>query len=127
MKTITLSIFTIVLCQLSFAADKAKIVFQETEYVMRDSYLGETSEHVFVFKNEGTAPLIVTNAVPSCGCVTPTFTKIPVAPGDTGSIHVYYEGKMSGIFHKTIKIYSNSVGKKPILQISGETKKKTTK
>ncbi len=110
--------------QMTMAAEKAKIVFTETEYVMTDSYLGETSEHVFVFKNEGGSPLVVANAVPSCGCVTPTWTKNPVAPGDTGSVHVYYAGKMSGAFHKTIKVFSNSVGKKPVLQISGETKKR---
>ncbi len=122
-KIVTLIFMSALSCSL-FAADKAKIVFQETEYVMTDSYLGQTSEHVFVFKNEGTAPLVVTDAVPSCGCVSPSWTKTPVAPGDTGSVHVYYTGKVSGAFHKTIKIYSNSTGKKPNLQISGETKKK---
>ena len=110
--------------QCGWAAEKARIVFNETEYVMTDSYLGETSEHVFVFKNEGDAPLIVANVVPSCGCVTPAWTKQPVAPGDTGSVRVFYEGKVSGAFHKTIKIYSNSSGKRPVLKISGETKKR---
>ena len=103
---------------------KPKIVFSENKYLISDNCLGETSEHVFVFRNEGDTPLIVSNAVPSCGCVSPTWTKTPVAPGDTGSVHVYYTSKMSGAFHKTIKIYSNSQGKRPILQISGETKKK---
>lgn len=107
-----------------FAAGKAKIAFEETEYEMTDNVLGETSEHVFVFKNVGEDPLVIANAVPSCGCVTPTWTKQPVLPGDTGSVHVYYQSKMSGVFHKTIKVYSNAAGKKPVLQISGETKKK---
>lgn len=106
------------------AAGKAKIEFSETEYVMTDNVLGQTSEHIFVFKNTGDAPLVIANAVPSCGCVTPTWTKVPVEPGDTGSVHVYYESKISGMFHKTIKIYSNSIGKRPVLQISGETVKK---
>lgn len=105
------------------AADKAKIVFEETSYVMNDNVLGEISEHVFVFKNEGKAPLVVSDAIPSCGCVKPSWTRQPVAPGDTGSVHVYYTSKISGAFHKTIKVYSNSTGKKPVLTISGETKK----
>lgn len=124
MKKCIVLCLSILLSQVIMSADKAKIAFEETEYVMTDSYLGETSEHIFVFKNIGTAPLIVTNAEPSCGCVSPTWTKSPVAPGDTGSVHVYYKGKVSGSFHKTIKVFSNSVGRKPILQISGETKKK---
>lgn len=103
---------------------KPKIVFNENEYVFTDNYLGETSEHIFVFKNEGDAPLIINNSVPSCGCVTPSWTKRPIAPGDTGSIHVFYKSNMSGIFSKTIKVYSNSQGKRPVLKISGETKKR---
>lgn len=106
------------------AADKAKIAFEETSYVFQDNVLGETSEHVFVFKNTGNAPLVVSDAVPSCGCVKPSWTQQPVSPGDTGSVHVYYTSKVSGAFHKTIKIYSNASGKKPVLTISGETKKK---
>lgn len=106
------------------AADKAKIAFEETSYVFQDNMLGETSEHVFVFKNTGNAPLVVSDAVPSCGCVKPSWTQKPVIPGDTGSVHVYYTSKVSGAFHKTIKIYSNASGKKPVLTISGETKKK---
>lgn len=124
MKRILFFIIALSAVQGLWAAGKAKIVFAETEYVMTDSYLGEKSEHVFVFKNEGDAPLVVANAVPSCGCVTPSWTKQPVAPGDTGSVHVFYEGKVSGAFHKTIKIYSNSIGKRPTLKISGETKKR---
>jgi hypothetical protein len=124
MKRFFAFIVTLVTFQCGWAVEKARIVFNETEYVMTDSYLGEMSEHVFVFKNEGDAPLIVANVVPSCGCVTPAWTKQPVAPGDTGSVHVFYEGKVSGAFHKTIKIYSNSSGKRPVLKISGETKKR---
>ena len=80
--------------------------------------------HFFIFKNEGDSPLIINNVVPSCGCVTPSWTKQPIAPGDTGSVHVFYKSNMSGTFSKTIKVYSNSQGKRPVLKISGETKKR---
>lgn len=116
-------IATFTMTTIADAAEKAKIVFEETSYVMNDNVLGETSEHVFVFKNEGKAPLVVSDAVPSCGCVKPSWTRQPIAPGDTGSVHVYYTSKVSGAFHKTIKVFSNSAGKKPVLTISGETKK----
>lgn len=106
------------------AAEKAKIEFNETSYVFQENILGETSEHVFVFKNTGSAPLVVTDAIPSCGCVKPSWTRQPVQPGDTGSVHVYYTSKVSGAFHKTIKVYSNAQGKKPMLTITGETKNK---
>ncbi|MBO5829338.1 MAG: DUF1573 domain-containing protein [Paludibacteraceae bacterium] len=121
MRKVLLFLFAFV--GVAFVCAKPKIVFSEVEYVFTDNILGETSEHVFVFKNEGDAPLIINNAVPSCGCVTPSWTKSPVSPGDTGSVHVYYKSNMSGAFSKTIKIYSNSQGKRPVLKISGETRK----
>lgn len=105
------------------AADKAKIEFSEVSYEFPNNVLGKTDEHVFVFKNTGSAPLVVTDAIPSCGCVKPAWTRQPVQPGDTGSVHVYYTSKVSGAFHKTIKVYSNAQGKKPMLTITGETKK----
>lgn len=121
MKKVLLFIFMFVGAVFTFA--KPKIVFSEVEYVFTDNILGETSQHIFMFKNEGDAPLIINNAVPSCGCVSPKWTKNPIAPGDTGSVHVFYKSNMSGAFSKTIKIYSNSQGKRPVLKISGETKK----
>lgn len=124
MKKIILLMIAIAGLQCVVVAGKPKIEFQETEYVITDNVLGETSDHVFVYKNVGDAPLVLANVVPSCGCVTPTWTKNPVAPGDTGSVHVYYQSRVSGAFHKTVKVYSNAGGKRPVLQISGETKKK---
>lgn len=122
MKRIIIGILAILPLGMVNAADKAKIEFKETSYIM-ENVLGETSEHVFVFKNTGGAPLVVTDAIPSCGCVKPSWTRQPVQPGDTGSVHVYYTSKVSGSFHKTIKVYSNAQGKKPVLTITGETKK----
>ncbi len=117
-------LFAILFVGVSFLHAKPKIVFTENEFVFSDNYLGETSEHFFIFKNEGDSPLIINNVVPSCGCVTPSWTKQPIAPGDTGSVHVFYNSNMSGTFSKTIKVYSNSQGKRPVLKISGETKKR---
>lgn len=122
MKRIIIGVLAILPLGMVNAAEKAKIEFKENAYVM-ENVLGETSEHVFVFKNTGGAPLVVTDAIPSCGCVKPSWTRQPVQPGDTGSVHVYYTSKVSGAFHKTIKVYSNAQGKKPVLTITGETKK----
>lgn len=123
MKRIIIGILALLPLGMANAAEKAKIEFNETSYVFQENILGETSEHVFVFKNSGNAPLVVTDAIPSCGCVKPSWTRQPVLPGDTGSVHVYYTSKVSGAFHKTIKVYSNAQGKKPVLTITGETKK----
>ena len=37
---------------------------------------------VFYFTNVGTAPLIIHQAIASCGCTVPTYTKDPIKPGE---------------------------------------------
>lgn len=82
-------------------------------------------EHRFVFRNEGKEPLLIKDVVASCGCVSPGWTKAPVAVGDTGSVFVRYKNNVSGVFHKSVKVYSTAKGsKKTTLVIKGETVKK---
>ena len=74
----------------------------------------------FVFKNNGTEPLIIKNAKGSCGCTVPTWPREPIAPGATGEIGVNYDTKRTGKFTKTITLTTNA-GKVPvILTIKGE-------
>ena len=74
----------------------------------------------FVFKNNGTDPLIIKNAKGSCGCTVPTWPREPIAPGATGEIGVQYDTKRIGKFTKTITLTTNA-GKVPvILTIKGE-------
>ena len=64
----------------------------------------------FKFTNTGTAPLIIHQAIASCGCTVPTFTKTPVRPGESGTIEVTYngKGKATGQFKKVITVRSNA-------------------
>ncbi|WP_026976650.1 DUF1573 domain-containing protein [Flavobacterium tegetincola] len=62
----------------------------------------------FVFTNNGTQPLIITNAQGSCGCTVPTWPKAPIAPGATAVIGVKYDTNRPGPFTKTITLTSNS-------------------
>jgi hypothetical protein len=65
----------------------------------------------FVFTNNGNKPLIITNAVGSCGCTVPTFPKEPIAPGAKGVIGVKYDTSRAGQpFTKTVTITSNAAG-----------------
>lgn len=65
----------------------------------------------FVFTNNGNKPLIITNAVGSCGCTVPTFPKEPIAPGAKGVIGVKYDTSRAGQpFTKTVTITSNATG-----------------
>ena len=64
----------------------------------------------FTFTNKGDAPLVIHQAIASCGCTVPTYTKDPVKPGEKGTINVTYngKGKRVGPFAKSITIKSNA-------------------
>ncbi|GEC72544.1 Protein of unknown function [Flavobacterium flevense] len=64
----------------------------------------------FVFTNNGNKPLIITNAVGSCGCTVPSTPKEPIAPGAKGVIGVKYATDRVGTFSKTVTVSSNAAG-----------------
>ncbi|CAD0002630.1 hypothetical protein FLACHUCJ7_02655 [Flavobacterium chungangense] len=64
----------------------------------------------FVFVNNGTKPLIITNTQGSCGCTVPTTPKEPIAPGAKGVIGVKYATDRIGAFTKTVTVTSNAEG-----------------
>lgn len=77
----------------------------------------------FGFTNVGTAPLIIHQAIASCGCTVPTYTKDPIKPGERGTIDVTYngKGKFPGRFRKTITVRTNGVETAVVrLSIEGE-------
>ena len=64
----------------------------------------------YTFTNVGSAPLIINQAIASCGCTVPNYSKQPIKPGESGVIDVTYDGtdKIAGHFLKTITIRSNA-------------------
>lgn len=64
---------------------------------------------VFKFKNEGTEPLIITEAKGSCGCTTPDAPlNKPFLPGEGGEIKVHYDTKRIGTFKKNVTLTTNA-------------------
>lgn len=80
-----------------------------------------TQKCVFTFTNVGTAPLIINQAVASCGCTIPSYTKAPIKPGEKGEIKVTYNGTgaFPGHFKKTITVRTNGVTELTRLYIEG--------
>lgn len=76
-------------------------------------------DRVFKFTNVGKEPLIITNAVGSCGCTTPQWPKEPIKPGGTGEIKVHYDTKRPGHFEKQVTLTSNSDTPSKVLKIKG--------
>ena len=77
---------------------------------------------VFSFTNVGDAPLVINQAMPSCGCTVPEFTKQPIQPGEKGEIKVTYngQGKFPGHFKKSITVRTNAKVEMTRLYIEGE-------
>jgi hypothetical protein len=71
----------------------------------------ETSpvETSFVITNTGDKPLLITNAVGSCGCTVPDYPKDPIAPGESRDMKVSFNpsGKV-GVNTKNVTITANT-------------------
>lgn len=67
--------------------------------------MGPPADVVFKFTNNSKAPVVITGARPSCGCTTPSWTKTPIMPGETGEVKASYgtEGR-PGYFQKSVKV-----------------------
>ena len=63
----------------------------------------------FEFTNVGKQPLVITNAMASCGCTTPVWPKEPVLPGKKSKITVRFNAGAPAQFSKTVFIYSNAI------------------
>ena len=76
----------------------------------------------FTFTNTGNAPLVIHQAISSCGCTVPEYTMEPIAPGQTGTINVTYNGKTKrpGVWKKSITIHSNAKNTPVRIYIEGE-------
>lgn len=65
---------------------------------------------VFVFKNTGSSPVVIENAINSCNCTSVEFPRRPIKPGENAYIKVFYNGKNynAGYFRKSVDIHSTA-------------------
>lgn len=82
---------------------------------------------VFTYTNIGDSPLIINQAMASCGCTVPEYTKQPVMPGQKGEIKVTYNGtgRFPGHFKKSITVRTNGVVEMTRLYIEGDMQEAT--
>jgi hypothetical protein len=89
------------------ASNKPNISIDTTEYNLGTIPYNGPGMHTYVVTNNGTAPLIITHCVKSCGCTSVDWTKTPIKPGETGMVKVVYNTKKAGIFIRNVEVYSN--------------------
>lgn len=91
------------------ALPKTVISFDDTKYSFGTVKDGEKVKHAYHFTNTGNHPLLISNAVASCGCTVPSYPKEPIAPGSGGEIVVEFNSKnRKGHQQKNVLVYSNA-------------------
>jgi hypothetical protein len=94
-----------------FAQSGPKIEFKHKDNTIDYGTVNKEEDNgirAFVFTNTGDAPLIIKEAKSTCGCTVPSYSKDPIAPGQTGKIEVKYNMN-PGPIRKTITIETNAV------------------
>lgn len=106
------------LCAISFAvsatslqaqAAKPKAVAVEAIKDVGVAAKGEKVSHTFQIRNEGTAPLEITEVVAACGCTVVEFDKT-IAPGQVGKVNVVIDTEtFAGPISKGVTAITNDV------------------
>jgi hypothetical protein len=121
MKTLS-SIIAVLFFAVNFAAAQ-DIKFESLEVNYGSIEKGADGVRVFKFTNNGSAPLIISNAQGSCGCTVPTYPKEPIMPGEKGEIRVKYDTQRVGAFTKYVTLTTNATsGGSTQLKIFGDVK-----
>jgi hypothetical protein len=117
-KIFSLAVAMMVFASASFAQGVVK--FKTAEHDFGKIPQGVPAVFTFEFTNTGSAPVVISNAQPSCGCTTPDWTRDPVMPGAKGFVKASYNAASMGVFTKTVTVTSNGEVPTITLQIKGE-------
>ena len=99
-KTLTLSLFCALSVGLLAAREGPSLKFAEEKWDFGEVKEGQVKTHVFVFTNQGDAPLLIKRVRTSCGCAAALISDKNVAPGKKGELKITlnsrgYEGKIN--------------------------------
>jgi hypothetical protein len=91
------------------AANAPVMKFEKETHDFGKIRSGEKVSSDFKFTNTGKSPLIITDAIATCGCTKPEWPKGPVKPGESGKIHVVFNSASKmGLQDKMITITANT-------------------
>ena len=99
---------------------KGRLSFNSDTYDFGFIDMGENVKHEFIFRNTGSKDVNIENVEASCGCTTPSFPFIPIEPGKTGKIGVYFksEGRLGGQI-ATVTVHSDAEESEMELYLKG--------
>ncbi len=90
------------------AGPSPEIFFEDKRFNFGEIYHADKVKHDFEFTNTGDRDLEIKGAKASCGCTTPNYPFLPIAPGEKGFIGVTFNsvGKQ-GPQRATIQVATN--------------------
>ena len=103
------------------AADAPIMKFEKETHDFGKIKQGEKVTYDYKFVNTGKSPLIITDAVATCGCTKPEWPKTPVKPGESGDIKVTFNSAAKmGLQDKQITITANTKPAQSYVHLIGE-------
>jgi hypothetical protein len=98
----------------------AEILFEKVENDMGNINEGEQIIVRFDYSNNGDAPLVIQNIEAGCGCTVPSWSRVPLKPGNHESIKVIFNSNgKKGMQNIRISVTSNSSNSPFELRIKG--------
>ena len=78
-------------------------------------------KHDFVFRNDGTKPLVVLDVATGCPCMRIEYSRRPVAAGAYDTIRIYFNVRKvdRGVFNRVAHVRSNSIDGSKRLIVQG--------
>lgn len=69
--------------------------------------------------NVSDTPVVILRVDTSCGCVKATFTRKPIAPGESGEVVVTFDPRgHEGALYKQMPVYTSGSGKRPAVKLA---------
>jgi hypothetical protein len=95
--------------------------FEETEHDFGRIIEGETVAFSFNFVNSGKSDLVIAEVSTSCGCTVPSYSKIPIRPGEAGMVKVTFNShNRKGFQSKNIVVVANTQPNVTTLRIKAQ-------
>lgn len=96
------------------------IFYTENKHDFDTINTSEGGCYVFHYTNKGDAPLIISDVLTSCGCITKEWNKAPLNADESDSIVLHIRSKSLGRLQKAIVVKNNSVNESTtIIRLEG--------
>lgn len=99
---------------------KFKVIGERSNNIGKFIYEKDSSKvFAFQFVNVGDSLLTISDVIPSCTCMDVSWSCEPLAPSDTGSIHVVYHVQHPGHFKNMLTVLGDGFPEWDYIYIEG--------